>query len=231
MPKLFYLCSFLLIASIGRGQFTPGNQTGQGNRTGLMGDIKGNPIKYDNYADVTTGSPFLFEDYRMGTLNNGSGLAYPPLMLKVDLVADKVYYLNEAGQPMELASPVMYLKFNDKIAGKDVELLKAFYFTNYSKEGLKGWLQIHENGKAMLLEPKERNMRKSIPYGTAVADVRIDQKGGWVIAVDKEVLLVKKYKDAAEMLEKSNPAIKSFKPTQKALDAQLAELVRAFNQL
>lgn len=231
MPKLFFVNVFLLFSSIVYGQYTIGNQSGQGNRTGLRGDLKGNPIQYNSYEYVTVGTAFLFEDYRIGMLTSGDGIGYPPLMLKVDLVVDKVYYLDGAGKPLELVTPVMYVKFEDSTSKMVVELLRAKYFENAAKVGINGWLQILESGKAMLLKPMEKTIQKTVPYGTGVAEVSIVQKGGYVIAVGKEALLVKKYKDAVEMLEMNNPAIKNFKPTQKGLEAQLAELVSAFNQL
>lgn len=231
MPKLLYLMAFVLCNNIGWSQFTLGNQSAQGNRNGLMGDLKGNPVQYNAYKDVTNGSAFLFEDYRKAVLTSGDGTGYPPLMVKIDLVTGKIFYLDPSGNQMELISPVMYIKMSDILLGDNLELLRSTYFSNYEKEGLKSWLQLYVSGKAMLLKPMERTVQRIAPYGTATAAVSIEQKGGWVIAIDKDALLVKKYKDAAEFLTNAKPEIKNFKPTQKKLDAQLEELARYYNSL
>lgn len=180
------------------------------------------------YEKVSEGSPWLRKYWCSAYMTDGKGNTYNPLPIKIDLVDDKLLYLDK-GNEMELVTPIMYLTAIDSLTRDTLKMVRAEYY-HLNDENIKGWLQVEAMGKAILLQDLNKTLFENKAYNSAVADLQVLDNNSWIIFLEGTAHRIKKIKEAENLLMASNPSLKNFKYKEKGLGAQLRELVLAFNR-
>jgi hypothetical protein len=183
----------------------------------------------NKYEKVSEGSPWLRKYWCEAYMTDGKGNTYKPVPIKIDLVADKLLYLDK-GAEMELVTPIMYLSAIDSLTRDTLKMVRADYY-QLNNDDIKGWLQVEAMGKAILLQDLNRTLFENKAYNSAVVDLQIQENNNWIILLDSTAHRIKKIKEAESLLITSNPLLKNIKYKEKGLGSQLVELVNAFNQL
>jgi hypothetical protein len=182
----------------------------------------------NRYEKISEGSPWLRKYWCTAYMTDGKGNTYQPLPVKIDLVADKLLYLDK-GMEMELVTPIMYLTAIDSLTNDTLKMVRADYY-NLNDESIKGWLQVEAMGKAILLQDLNKSLFENKAYNSAVADLQVLDNNAWIIFLDGKAHRIKKIKEAENLLIAINPSLKGFKYAEKGLGLQLRELVMAFNR-
>jgi hypothetical protein len=182
----------------------------------------------NRYEKVSEGSPWLRNYWCTAYITDGKGNTYLPVLIKIDLVADRLLYLDK-GAEMELVTPVMYLTAIDSLTNDSLKMVRADYY-KLNNESVKGWLQVEAMGKAILLQDLNKSLFENKAYNSAVTDLQVLDKNSWIILLDGTAYQIKKIKEGENLLLAGNPSLQNFRYTQKGLGPQLRELVMAFNR-
>ncbi len=180
------------------------------------------------YEKVSEGSPWLRKYWCSAYMTDGKGNTYNLLPIKIDLVDDKLLYLDK-GNEMELVTPIMYLTAIDSLTRDTLKMVRADYY-QLNDENIKGWLQVEAMGRAILLQDLNKTLFENKAYNSAVVDLQVLDNNAWIIFLEGTAHRIRKIKEAENLLMTSNPSLKNFKYKEKGLGAQLRELVLAFNQ-
>ncbi len=183
------------------------------------------------YEQITSGSPWWYDFFIPADLADGEGRVYEKVPVKIDLLADKVYYKDSSGALFELLTPIKYLRA--WLPGKPdtLKMVHSRYYTLHTDRSLSGWMELHLLGEATLLRHPGKKMQEQKGFSSAVADYTVETQPVWLVALDFHLYPVKKAKDLQQLLARYKPALGAYTPAQKGLEAQAKELVTAFNRL
>jgi hypothetical protein len=183
----------------------------------------------NKYEKVSEGSPWLRKYWCTAYMTDGNGNTYKPLPVKIDLVEDKLLYLDKKGIEMELVTPIVYLTAIDSLTKDTLRMVRADYY-KLNDENIKGWLQAEAIGKAILLLDLNKSLFENKAFNSAVTDLHVLDNNVWIIFLDGKAHRIKKIKEAESLLVAANPTLKNFRYNEKGLGQQLRELVLAFNR-
>lgn len=223
-------CLYLLPGSPAAAQFTL-DHSNYSKGTGFVTDVTGRRPNDKAYDRIIDGSPWWFDYFMEADLAGENGTLYRNIPVKIDLLADKVFYRDATGATMELLTPVRYLLARPPGGSDTLKLVRAAYFTAQQNGGITGWLQLHIEGEATLLQQMGKQMQENKPLGSATTEYSIANRYTWVVLLDGSLVPVKKVKDLQELLAKRKPALLTYKGKQKGFDAQVKELVLAYNRM
>ncbi len=228
--KIKYLGCLLLLAGSTRAwaQFTFDHSNYQKGR-GFVTDVTGRKPDAADYDRVTHGSPWWRDYFMPADLADGKGGVYNKIPIKIDLLADKVFYKDSTGALFELLTPVKYLRAFAPGSSDTLKMVHSKYYDSNMDPGIAGWMQLQILGEATLLQKTGKVINENKGFSSAVADYTISNQLTWVVALDGQLYKIKKTKELQALLESRKPAMQAYTPTQKGLDAQVQELVLAFN--
>lgn len=184
----------------------------------------------NKYDKVSQGSPWLRSYWCRAYMTDATGKSFAATPIKIDLVDDKVIY-QEKGQEMEVVTPIMYLTAIDSVTRDTLKMVRAEYYKLNEESNIKGWLQVHELGEAILLHDLNKTLHVNKAYNSAVTDFQVMDYYVWVLLLDGIPHKIKKLKDAEVLLMGKKPALKGLKYDSRGLEPQLRALVQAFNSL
>lgn len=177
MKKLFLLTSlfatvFTVIAQIA-------NIPGAGNEV----------IRLKKYADVE-GSPYLYTEWKSGTITDNTGKVYPNVLLKYDAYKD-VLEINQEGTVMQLNTdryPEFAITFADGSSNKVVKQKFSSGLTQIPGYSSKTYFEIVGDGSLTVLKKYDIKFIEDVVnnYGTA-ATVKRFQRGEKYFVVVNEV--------------------------------------------
>jgi hypothetical protein len=222
----------LLFAGMGRAfaQFTFDHSNYQKGR-GFVTDVTGRKPDAAAYDLVTHGSPWLRDFFMPADLADGKGGVYKNIPVKIDLLADKVFYKDTSGAMFELLTPIKYLRVFVPGNSDTLKMVHTQYYDSNSDNSIAGWMQLYIYGEATLLQKTGKVMNENKGFSSAVADYTISNQLTWVVAVSGQLYKIKKIRELQELLAARKPALQAYTPAQKGLDAQVKELVVAYNRL
>lgn len=232
--NLIHTCLLLLLLFAGMGsaqaQFTFDHSNYQKGR-GFVTDVTGRKPDAANYDRVTDGSPWWYDYFIPADLADGKGGVYKNIPVKIDLLADKVFYKDSTGALFELMTPIKYLRAFLPGSPDTLKLVHAKYYPNNNDRSITGWMQLQVLGEAVLLQDLNKVMNENKAFSSAVADYTISNQLNWVVALDGQLYKIKKTKELQQLLAQRKPAMQQFVVKQKGFDDQVYELVKAFNRM
>lgn len=84
-------------------------------------------IREKKYEEIE-GTPYLFDDWIVGTITDNSGKTYTDVLLKYDIYKERVEY-SDQGKIYEVSNS-MYKKFTLNIISQEINGIKKLSFTN-----------------------------------------------------------------------------------------------------
>lgn len=231
--KLIISISFsigLLLCTGAAAQFTL-DHSNYKKGVGFVTDVSGRPADPKAYDRISDGSPWWYDFFIPADLAGQDGRIYRSIPVKVDLLAGKVYYLDGAGATMELMTPVLYLHAVPPGHTDTLKLVRTTFFAGVKFPETGGWLQLHIRGEATLLRQLGKQMQENKGFGSATTEYSIANRYEWLVLLEGSLVRVKKVKELQEMLGKRKPALLKYSGQQKGFDAQVQELVQAYNHM
>ena len=230
--KMKYLSCLLLLAgsTSAWAQFTFDHSNYQ-KGSGFVTDVTGRKPDAAAYDRVTHGSPWWYDYFIPADLADGKGGVYKNIPVKIDLLADKVYYQDSAGALFEMLTPIKYLRALVPGSSDTLKMVHTQYYDSNRDNSIAGWMQLVIYGEATLLQKKGKVINENKGFSSAVADYTISNQLTWVVALAGQLYKIKKTKELQALLAARKPAMQAYTPTQKGTDAQVKELVTAFNRM
>jgi hypothetical protein len=130
-------------------------------------DIKGLAITETSYTEVE-GNPYLISDWMNGSVTM-TGNKSVPAKLKLDTYKDRLLFLDEKGETLELKNKV--LGFTLDIPGGDISDLRPMAFVDFfpatANRTENSWYQLIADGKFKLLKCYRKTIKEDHPYASA----------------------------------------------------------------
>jgi hypothetical protein len=174
---------------------------------GLYYTVGGEPVSLAKYVRVIDGTPFFSEQWMLGSLIVKGGTRYDNLMLRLDLVANEVHYMDSLGNPFVATSNVSELWLTDVQENKRYHFLHSDAITS-SSPPQKGWYQMLTGGPVVLFKQHYKYINEMNQNG--VKEQSISTKPAYFILVNKNFSVIKKIGDISGLLGDKRSELESY---------------------
>jgi hypothetical protein len=225
---LSYLFISLFLLPGAKAQPLPTVETRPG-IPGFMVDLKGE-VLVNKYSKVTEGSPFFSDDWLKGKFIGTDGKLYDNLAIKLDLVENDIYFLNDQAKEMILKTPVNYLHLSNPMTGQSFSFIKTDLLCQSNP---KTWFQVLDTGKAWLLKSEPKQVSELTTYASAVKEEKIISGVYYYILFKQECFPIKSAQELWEKLNNQKPGFAektTAKGPAKKSEEELIRLTRRFNE-
>ena len=162
--------------------------------------VNGSPVSLAKYVKVVEGSPFFSDDWMKGRVVLSLGKEYDNLLLKLDLLANELYYKDPSGHEMVATSTLQQVIL--------VDTTKNLFYTFVYSDAIpvngtrtdKGWYQVVANGKATLYKQFAKTINEIKPYGSATVEQSIYTTSNFFVLYNDRFTRIKKLKDLSDIL-------------------------------
>ena len=173
--------------------------------------VGGNLIKSDKYIKVVEGTPFFNDNYLPGTLTVLHGRHYGSIQLKLNLLDNEVYYLNDKGQELLATTPLS----NITITNNTVGITFQFDYFPRPEPGYNnlpwGWMELLETGKQITLYKKHtKELAELKPYGSATYEQRIATVYAYFVVYQKQMHAIKSFEDLIALMPSQSADLQNF---------------------
>lgn len=196
---------------------------------GFLFDLKGE-LLVNKYSKVTDGSPFFSDEWLKGKFYSSDGRVYDNLSLRIDLVENDIYYLNDQSQEMILKTPVRQIILSNILTSQTFTFIKM---DQLCQSNSKIWFQVLDSGKAWLLKTQLKKIIEHKPYGSSVTEENIISNVNYYLFYNQVCYPIK---TAIDLWEKLNDQLPGFeektkvKGTGKKTEEELIRLTGQFNK-
>ena len=226
--RCLYLFASLFLFTCAGAQPLPVVETRPG-IPGFLFDLKGE-VLVNKYSKVTEGSAFFSDEWLKGKFYSSDGKVYDNLALKIDLVENEIYFLNDQSQELILKTPVKQIILSNIVTGQSFTFIKT---DQLCQTNPRTWFQVLDTGKALLLKSQPKQVTEYKPYGSATTEEKITTSINYYLLYKQECLTIK---SAQELWEKLNVEMPGFtqkttaKGPAKKSEEELIRLTHLFNE-
>ncbi len=226
--RFLYLCVGLFLFSVAKAQ-TPPTVAVNPVIPGFLFDLKGE-VLVNKYSKVTVGTPFFSDDWLKGKFISTDGKIYDNLSLKLDLVEQDIYFLNEQSQEMKLITPVSQIILTNFVTSQSFSFIKTDILCQSNP---KIWFRVLDTGIACLLKSQTKQVIELKPYGSSVSEENIISNVNYFLFYNQVCYPIK---TAWELWEKLNDLLPGFeektkvKVSGKKTEEELIRLTGLFNK-
>jgi hypothetical protein len=162
--------------------------------------VNGSPVSLVKYVKVVDGSPFFGDDWMKARIILSLGKEYDNLLVKLDLLANELYYKDASGHEMVATSTLQQVVLIDTV--------KSLFYTFVYSDAIpfagnppdKGWYQVMTNGKAILYKQFVKTINEVKPYGSATVEQTIYTTSNFFVLYNDRFTHIKKFKDLTDLL-------------------------------
>jgi hypothetical protein len=208
--KMVFTLLFLMTAWISRSQKVIDVDKETVNPTqGLFDVVGGTPFSYAKYVRVVDGTPFFSETWMTGSLILPGGTRYDGLRLRLDLIDNKVHFLDKSGTAMVATSPIAEMWLTDSANGTKYHFVNASALSVFQPPG-NSWYQSLTEGPVLLLKEFSKKLEERSVYGSATAEQHIKTYFNYFLAADKSTIPIKKLGTITEVLAGKKEVLEKF---------------------
>ncbi|HEY9257631.1 hypothetical protein [Chitinophaga sp.] len=153
----------------------------------------GNPVFEKSYTDVQ-GSPYLQEDWAIGSVVLKSDKSYTGVALKYDQVKDELLFRNEKNEMNTFVQPVKSFNINSRKDNSQLVFRNGFAPAKGATES--SYYQVLADGKVQLLFRNVKKVRKDKAYNSATTVLTIEEYPNYFIAKNGVPVSIKKNEKA-----------------------------------
>jgi hypothetical protein len=148
-------------------------------------------LRLKKYEDIT-GSPYLYTDWKSGTVIDKNGKSYPNALIKYDAYGDAVE-LNQEGTVMILNNELyqtFVLNFADNTTNKVTKQMFRSGYTQIPGFGAKAYFEVLSEGAVMALKRYDIKFVEEVvnSYGTATATKRFQRTDRYFLLKDNKAV-------------------------------------------
>lgn len=233
MKKVF--CSVLFAATlICKGQGSIDVDKNDRLTYSMFFSVAGEPFASTKFSRLVSGTPYFQDHWMKGSAIKSETSNYKAGLLKLDLLDDKVHYLDAAGQEMITTVPLKELTLTDSLTGNNYHFVHSSSFP----QGIapkKGWYLQRSDGKTSFYQFFSKQMMENKPYGSATAEQTIYTRNEFYLYHQGNFQLIKNPKEISSILTDKRKELDEFykkSQNQKASDEdRMTALVNYYNTL
>lgn len=169
--------------------------------------VGGEPVGNVKFVKLVEGSPFFKDDWLKADIVLQSGAGFKNIASKLDLMENKIHYLDPKGNELIATQLVKEITFYDPAHGASFRFVNA---DNVASTAKSGWYLLLFSGKASLYQVFDKQVFEDKPYGTATTEQRIKTKNTYLVVHNNVQLSVKKLKELPEILNNKKSELEAF---------------------
>jgi hypothetical protein len=200
---------------------------------GFFYTVAGTPVSTAKYIRVVDGSPFFRDGWMKGSALMADGSYYGYYPMRLDLLANDVYFQNEAGKEFVATKPIAELFLADSITGLEFHFVHSSAFVS-AKAPEAGWYLLLVDGAASLFKKIHKHSRESRPYASATYEQTIITSSVYYVFYATAFLRVKKISDIPGVLQAKNQQLRQYINKNRLAgktDADYVRLIEYFNSI
>ena len=172
--------------------------------------VSGEPIGLPKYVKVVEGSAFFNADWLKGRVMLTGGKEYGPMLLKLDLLKNEVYYLDPSGKEMIATTPLQRIILIDTMHNLHYIFINSFSIPATNPDAENGWYQLLDNGKASIYKKLTKVITETRPYGSATTEQVINTSSRYFILYNNQLIRIKKFRDLPDILTDKKTEVQYF---------------------
>lgn len=193
--------------------------------------VGGEPFVNEKFVRLVSGTPYFSKEWMPATGRDANGRTYRSRAIRLDLVDNRVIFLDSTGAEMIATTPLLELTLADTLTGS------TYHFVNRVTPELphKGWYLLKAEGAATLYQYFLKLLSERQPYGSATTEQTLATMSEFYLVRNGQVYPVKKAKELLPLLaDRGNgPEALLKTSTVRSLPAaeQMTVLVNYYNSL
>ncbi len=192
----------------------------------IVYDFSGQPVLLKKYEEYE-GSPFMYDEWKKGSVKLKNGKSYSDLDLKYDAAEDRVLFKDKLGNTYKFDDPVSEFEINDL-------LFRSGYAANESRTE-NSFYQVLVDGGTQLLKRINKTITEQKTYGSAVLKKQFQSTESFYMVKAGEIRKIKKDKKAIyEVLGNKAAEMDNYIASNKLnlkIDNDMAMLISYYNSL
>lgn len=170
--------------------------------------VGGEPVSIAKYVRVVEGSPFFSDNWLWGSLTLPGGRKYDTILLRLDLSANEVQYMDNQGNPLIATSPVAEIWLTDTNQNK-IHFVHSSAITASNPPAV-GWYQLLVGGKVSLLKGFTKEITEVARYSTGVRDQTINTKTTYYLLNEGKLYEIKKIGAIPDLLTEKKADLEKY---------------------
>jgi hypothetical protein len=230
MRTLIILLLFVSSQAFGQGRVNITNDDVNLQLGGFFQAVSGVPVVTGRYYKVVEGSPFFSEHWMKGSAALDKDKEYHNLTLRVNLLEDKVHFMDVKGNEIICTTPINRMTVKDSLTGRIYHFMHSSFIPAATELKEPAWLEVMSDGRAQLVCLHKKTVTETRPYGSATMEQRIVTSDLYYLHLDGRFVRVKKPQDvAAELKGKEKEAQQWLRTNSDKGVAALTKLVDWYN--
>jgi len=229
MRTLLAICILCSATAFGQGRVNVASDDINMQLGTFFQAVNGVPLNTNTFYKVVEGSPFFMEHWMKGAASLGEK-EYKNLRLKLNLMDDKVHFMDAKGNEIICSTPINSVSLTDSLTGKQYRFVHGSNIPS-TQDTRSAWMELVTDGaKAQLYCHHKKNISETRPYGSATLEQRILTSDLYYVRVGDKLVRVKKLSDIISALDsKQEEAQQWSKKNAKDNAAGYAKLVEWYN--
>lgn len=126
--------------------------------------VMGNaPVDNTRTIEISEGSMFFQNDWAKSKIFTEDVIVYQGVSTKVNLMSNKIHYLDSLGKELIVGIPVRQISFVQKNIGKEVQFING----NILPTKKEGWYLLLFNDSLSLIKGFKKNLQQHTSYGSS----------------------------------------------------------------
>ncbi|HEV7332591.1 MAG TPA: hypothetical protein VGN63_16250 [Flavisolibacter sp.] len=187
--------------------------------------VSGSPVVTARFVRLVEGTPYFSNKWMNGVALADNGDRYRSPRVKLDLLDNQLYFLNNDEQEFVCTLPLKELTLTDTVSGQTY----AFVHSSTLKfaPAKKGWYQKLVEGKASLYRNFNKIVNEDMPYGSSVSEQRIATTEEFFIVYKGAWHSAKKPKDVPAILSDKKKELEQYLQTEAVKKGSNTEKITA----
>ncbi len=175
--------------------------------------INGKMVQLDKYVNVVEGTPFYNTEYEKATVVLTDGRVEKNVMVKLNLQAKEMWFLNQSGQEVIASDPINAVIFIN--GSGDTSGIFITKYTMDSNVVPDGWYELMKKGEASLLKEFFKSYTEHKEYGASTPKMALVTEERFFVWSNQnhKFTRVKNLQDIAEVL--NSPEVNNYMASKK----------------
>lgn len=198
MLKYLYILSILCGPLTSQSQRVVDVNNDQVNVVALLTVVGKEQVSSAKYVKVVSGTPYFNEKWMRGAIMLKDSSEVANLLLRLDLLANKVEYVSKSGEQLIVTAPIWKIRLTDSITGEHSYFIhsSAIPVSNVAL----GWYQILSQGKVGLYKKINKDIQENKPYGSATYEQTINTSSQYYLYNGTSFTHIQKFKELPGVL-------------------------------
>jgi len=233
MRIVFIVACFLCQQSFAQ-QVVDVSKENSGVNTNTFYTVSGEPFVTTKFVNLVEGTPYFKDDWMGAILVDGKNNQYKSKSVRLDLLDNKIHFLDDGGREMIASLDAKQIIFTDT-SGNNFKFLYSSALPGDLKSVKHGWYLWLVTGKASLYKYFTKTLSEMRPYNSATYEQYIKTKASYLVLYNNALMEIKKLKDAPAVLANKKAELENFLKTKDketdSMDDRFAALIQFYNSL